>query len=432
MNNKKIFIGIGALVLILIIVAVAKKSGGKEATSVATQAPITTTIVSTVIANGTIKPAQDVKISSDVSGEIVQLTVKEGDKVKEGDLLVEINPDIYRSALNRANASLMVSKANWASSKSRLAQSNAQLVTAENTYKRNKQLFADNALSKSELEQTESSFLVAQAEVEAAKQTVISSEYQVKSAEASSKEARDNLSRTKIFAPTAGTISSLNVESGERVVGTNQMTGTEIMRVSDMSILEVEVDVNETDIIAVKLGDTALVEVDSYLNVQFKGIVSEIANAARSQGGGADVVTNFPVKITLLASSYASLLKGKPSHFSPFRPGMSASVEIITESRKDILAIPIEAVTTRQDSFRTTANYSDKKELESKDPFECVFVLVNGKAVIKRVKTGIQDSRNIEVLEGVKGDDMIITGPYSTVSKELYHEMPVEIEGAKK
>ena len=432
MNNKKIFIGIGALVLILIIVAVVKRSGGKDETGVATQNPITTTIVSTVIANGTIKPAQDVKISSDVSGEIVQLTVKEGDKVKEGDLLVEINPDIYRSALNRANASLMVSKANWASSKSRLAQSNAQFVTADNTYRRNKQLFADNAISKSELEQSESSFLVAQAEVEAAKQTVISSEYQVKSAEASSKEAGDNLSRTKIFAPRAGTISSLNVESGERVVGTNQMTGTEIMRVSDMAVLEVEVDVNETDIIAVKLGDTALVEVDSYLNVQFKGVVSEIANAARSQGGGADVVTNFPVKITLLASSYASLMKGKPSHFSPFRPGMSASVEIITESRKDILAIPIEAVTTRQDSFRTTTTYTDKKALENKDSFECVFVLEEGKAMLKRVKTGIQDSRNIEVLEGVKADDVLITGPYSTVSKELYHLMPVEKEGASK
>lgn len=427
--NKKLLIGIGALVVILVLVAVFKKSGGEEEAGVTSQNPITTTIVSTVIANGNITPAQDVKISSDVSGEIVQLPVKEGDKVKAGDLLVEINPDIYRSAANRANASLMVSKANYASSKSRLAQSKAQLVTAENTFKRNKQLFADKALSKSELEQAESSFLVAKAEVEAAQQAVISNEYQVKSAEASSKEAGDNLRRTKIFAPTDGTISSLNVESGERVVGTNQMTGTEIMRVSDMSVLEVEVDVNETDIIAVKLGDTTLVEVDSYLNQQFKGVVTEIANAARSQGAGADVVTNFPVKITLLPDSYKELMVGKPSHFSPFRPGMSASVEIITESRKDILAIPIEAVTTRQDSFKTSATYTAKKELENVDPFECVFVIEEGKAKIKRVKTGIQDSRNIQILEGLTAEDKVITGPYSTVSKLLYHNKSVEKKG---
>jgi HlyD family secretion protein len=334
----------------------------------------------------------------------------EGQVVKKGDLLVKINPDLYTSSLNRTIAGLSGSKAG-------LTQAEAQFREAKAGYERNKILFQKGIISKSDWDKSIASY-------EVAKATKESAYFSVKSASASVNEARDNLGRTVIYAPADGTISMLNVELGERVLGTQQMTGTEILRVANLNNMEVEVDVNENDIVKIKVGDAATVEVDAYLKKQFKGEVTSISNSA-SSSLTADQVTNFKVKVRILKESYLDLLKGKAAAYSPFRPGMTATVDIITKTKKNILAVPISAVVVKSD----TAAVSDVKVLEPGDDknvapksdkkFECVFVKVGGKAKIRVIKTGIQDDANIEVKSGLMKGDVVITGPYSTVSKEL-------------
>lgn len=422
MKNKKLLIYLGIFLVVLIIIAAVAGGGKGDAKQATLDKAQIVSITEFVTANGKIQPAVDVKISSEVSGEIIELAVKEGDKVKKGDLLLKINPDIYISATNRAEAALNSSKANLANSKARLAQVNAQFVIAEKNYKRNKRLFENETISLAEFEKVESDFLVAKAEVEASTQSVQAAMYSVKSASATLNEQQDNLKRTTIYAPQDGTVSSLSVEEGERVLGTSQMQGTEMMRISEMAKMEVHVEVNENDIIRVKLGDTALVEVDSYLGKKFKGLVTEISNAAASSGMGTDQVTNFSVKVSMLPSSYETLLDGKPQNFSPFRPGMSSSVEVITQQLNDVLGIPIEAVTTRTDStgkVDRTASVTDEE-------FECVFVYNEGEVSLRKVETGIQDNKNIQILEGLKEGEMVVTGPYKLVSKNLENGDKVE------
>ena len=384
------------------------------------------TIVETVSATGKVQPEIEVKISSEVSGEVIALNVKEGQQVKKGDLLVKINPDIYESGVNRTVASLSTTKAG-------LSQAEAQVKEAKATFDRNKKLYDKGVISKAEWDKIVSAYEVATASKQSAY-------YQMKSAAANVTEANDNLKRTSIFAPADGTISKLDVELGERVMGTQGMASTELMRIANLNNMEVEVDVNENDIVKVSIGDTAKVEVDAYLKRKFEGVVTSISNSASSTTS-ADQVTNFKVKVRLSKESYQDLLEGKPANFSPFRPGMTATVDIITKRSVNVLGVPISAVVIKDDTTATKKDIVEEIEEEEakkngkapkKDQkFECVFVKVGDKAKIRVVKTGIQDDTNIEILEGLKKGDEIIIGPYSIVSKELTTNDKVRLETQK-
>lgn len=414
MSKKTIYILIGSAVALIALLIVLSKTGvignkdeGKEVEIATVDA---STIVETVSATGKIQPEIEVKISSMVSGEIISLPVKEGQVVKKGDLLVKINPDLYTSSLNRTVAGLSGSKAG-------LTQADAQFKEAKSSYDRNKTLFQKGIISKADWDKSIASFEVAKA----TKQTAY---FNVQSASASVSEAKDNLGRTIIYAPADGTISVLNVELGERVLGTQQMTGTEILRVANLNNMEVEVDVNENDIVKIKEGDFAKVEVDAYLKKQFKGVVTSISNSA-SSALTSDQVTNFKVKIRILKESYEDLLVGKPGAYSPFRPGMTATVDIITKTKKNVLSVPISSVVVKADTtavkeIKMPDNADEKKATPKSDKkYECVFVKVGDKAKIRVIKTGIQDDANIEVISGLKKGDVVITGPYNTVAKEL-------------
>ncbi|MBV2246101.1 MAG: efflux RND transporter periplasmic adaptor subunit [Lentimicrobium sp.] len=436
--------GIALLVILIVILAVARKQGwiGKEdATEVTIETAARLSIVETVSANGKIQPEIEVKLSPDVSGEVVELYVKEGDQVKTGDLLAKIDPKIYASNYDRLMAALNTQKANLANSMARVSQVKAQFINAESSFKRNETLFRQNAISASEYDAAKSAYEVAKAEVNAAEQSVKAAEYSVKSAEASLKEASENLYKTSIYAPVDGTISKLNVEKGERVAGASQFSsGTEILRIANLAVMEVIVSVNENDIVRVAINDTALVEVDSYLNRKFKGIITQIATSANVAGTSVDQVTNFDVKVRMLPSSYADLSIEGQAAASPFRPGMSATVDIQTERADNILAVPIQAVTTRSDSTLNLQKSAEKKDddnlstsvegtlvSEGTSTPEYVFIEEGGIALMKRVKTGIQDNTHIQILEGIAEGDKVISGPYRAVSKTLKDGDKVEV-----
>jgi HlyD family secretion protein len=407
-TNKLLKILIPVVIVLIIFAIIGKKQGwfGKALTiKVAVENAEKRTIIETITANGKIQPEKEVKISPDVSGEIVELTIKEGDQVEKGQLLLRIRPDIYISQKDRSLAAI-------SSARARLAQAEAQFTQAELSYKRNKQLFSEQTISKSDFEQAQASYTVAKSEVDAAKFSVISTE-------ASLKEANENLVKTSIYAPMSGTVSMLLVELGERVAGTNLMAGTEMLRVADLSRMEARVEVNENDIVKVKLGDTALIEVDAYLDRKFKGIVTEIANSAKTTGVSADQVTNFDVKILVMPSSYQSLVDAGDKN--PFRPGMSASVDIQTESKSDIITVPIQSVTTRTDTTKSV------KTPTGKDVRTLVFVTDGKYALAKDVKTGIQDNNYIEILSGVADSARVISAPFSAISKKLSDSTLIEI-----
>ncbi len=410
MSKKTIYYIIGGLIILIIAAVILKKTGvigtkdeGIEV-EVAKVEPIT--IIETVSATGKIQPEIEVKISSEVSGEIIALPVKEGQTVKKGDLLVKINPDLYTSSLNRTVAGLSGTKAG-------LTQADAQLKEAKSNYDRNKKLFDKGIISRSEWEKIASSYEVAQA-------TKQSAYYNVQSASATVSEAKDNLGRTTIYSPADGTISMLAVELGERVLGTQQMTGTEILRVANLNNMEVEVDVNENDIVKISIGDSTNVEVDAYLKKKFKGVVTSISNSANATLT-ADQVTNFKVKVRILKESYADLTQGKPDSYSPFRPGMTATVDIITTRKENIVAVPIGAIVIKTDTLATTKPGDSEKAVKTKSDkrYECVFVKVDDKAELRVVKSGIQDDSNIEIAKGLKAGDEVIVGPYTTVTKDL-------------
>jgi HlyD family secretion protein len=372
--------GISLFVLGLLLL-IAKSAGwisSEEGISIQTTLVDQKTIIQTVSASGKIQPEVEVKISPDVSGEIVQLYIMEGDQVEKGDLLLKIKPDTYQSILDRSKAALNTSK-------SALAKAKAQLIESQANFNRNQTLFNKGTISQSEFEKVQASYTVAQLNVE-------DGEYAVTSAEASLKEAQENLNKTNIYAPISGTISRLNVELGERVVGTAQMAGTELLRLANLNRMEVAVEVNENDINSVNLGDTAIIEVDAFLGEKYKGLVSEIANSANVTGASADQVTNFEVKVRIIKAIN-------------FRPGMTATVDIQSQRAKDVLALPIQAVTTRKD----TAGGDEK--------IECVFEYQEGVAKMIVVQTGIQDDEYIQILSGVKDSMEIVKGPYSAVSR---------------
>ena len=402
---------------------VAKKSGwiGKASTTeVEVAESFRTDIIEIVTASGKIQPELEVKISPEVSGEIVALDIQEGDAVTEGQLLLRINPDIYEAAVNRTQAAVN-------STRSSVAQAKAQFLELDKNHKRNEGLFTKGAISQQEFDASLRAFQVAQLGVE-------SSEFQLKSAQANLKEARDNLNRTTIYSPTSGTVSMLNVEAGERVVGTAQMAGTELLRVADLTQMEVLVEVNENDIVRVALNDTARIEVDAFLGEQFKGVVTQIANSANLMAAGVDQVTNFEVKVRILPESYAHL-SPKGSSISPLRPGMTASVEIETDKQAQILVVPIQAVTLRDDTASGRSARERREESGRADEMEVVFLENNGIARIQVVETGIQDDKNIHITSGLEDGQTIIIGPYSAVSKTLNSGDAVtakSAEGSKK
>ena len=425
MSKKKITIIVVVIAILVVLLVVLKSKGviGKSDDSVEVEVAKANeiTIVETVSATGKIQPEIEVKISSQVSGEIIDLPVKEGQVVKKGDLLVRINPDLYTSGLNR-------SVSNYSGTKSGLSQADASFKEAQASYERNKTLYDKGIISKADWDKATASFEVAKAN----KQTAY---YNVQSASATVKEAKDNLGRTTIYAPNDGTISKLNVELGERILGTQQMAGTELLRVANLNNMEVEVDVNENDIVKINIGDETKIQVDAYLKKEFKGVVTSISNSA-STTTTADQVTNFKVKVRILKESYLDLIEGKPVTYSPFRPGMTATVDIITTRKENVIGVPISAVVVKSDTsatkkFEMPEENKDQVKSKSDKKFECVFVKVGDKAKIRIVKTGIQDDTNIEIISGLKKGDEVITGPYVTVSKDLNSGDKVKLSGAK-
>ena len=421
--KKKTIIWIIVIVTILLIVLIGgKKAGWFGKSGNFKQIEVTNIslidIIETVAATGKIQPEVEIKLSSEVSGEIIKLPIIEGQQVKKGDLLVSINPDLVQAQVNQSQASLQNIKA-------QLTQAEANLNNLKLNFERNKSLYEKGVISKSEWERTFTDYEVAKANVKSAY-------YNVQSAESSVKQSRDNLARTSIFAPRDGTISKLSVELGERVVGTAQMAGTEIVRVANLNNMEVEVDVNETDIVKVNVGDSTIVEVDAYLKREFKGIVTEIANTAENTLS-VDQVTNFKVKVRILPESYKDLSADKPENSSPFRPGMTATVDIITNKKENIIGVPISAIVIKTDTSSAKKKKIVKETISSKtEKFECVFVKIGDVAKLRVITTGIQDDSNIEITSGLNEGDEVITGPYNTVTKILKSGDQVESKLADK
>lgn len=418
-----------AVILIVILGMYLKKKSEPKGVEIVLDNVEKRTIHETVSASGRIFPETEIKITSDVSGEIVELYVTEGDSVRAGQVLVKIDPDAYVSAVERGKATVSSAKAQTSISKSQIESSIAQkeqilaqLSNAKRIHERNVTLHKDGVISDVEKEQSasnleslEANLRAAEASIRSSKQSAEGAEFNVQSAEATLKELKTSLNRTTIKAPVSGIVSSLSVEQGERVVGTMQMSGTEIMRISNLNAMEVQVDVSENDIVKVNMGDSVSIEVDAYLEKKFKGKITAIANSASnlSSALGAsintDQVTNFPVKIRILAESYQDLVS--PTRPYPFRPGMSASVDIFTDVASNVITVPIQAVTTR------VKEETEDSTVEEFD--EVVFVFEADTVRSIKVVSGIQDDEYIQIIDGLSVNQEIVSGPYSAVSKKL-------------
>lgn len=447
-SNRIWWILLIALVAITAFVIIAKKAGwiGKEKpTEVEFTKVLKSNLTETVSASGKIQPEVEVKISPDVPGEIIALYVKEGDSVKKGQLLLKIQPENYVSVVERFKAGVNQAQAGAEQSKSAIARAESQMLRSQMEFNRQKKLYDDKVTSKSDFETAETNLKIAKQDLEAAKSSYEASKFGIRSAEASLKDASENLRKTNIYAPMNGIVSKLSVELGERVVGTSQMAGTEIMRIANLNNMEVRVNVNENDIVRVSMYDTVIVDVDAYSlsGKKFKGVVTQVANTAigsasssltSASSNSTEAVTEFEVRIKILPSSYSDLVNGAQGKKYPFKPGMTATVEIVTERKNQALTVPIAAVTTRvpegEGEKPKENNDGDDMELGAvkeapagkKDkPKEIVFVNDNGKAKMKEVKTGITDTSagTIEIIEGLKAGDEIISGPFIEVSKKL-------------
>ena len=420
MKKKKLIWIIVIFVVLIAILIAGKKAGWYGKSGNFKEVEITKIelidITETVAATGKIQPEVEIKLSSEVSGEIIELPIKEGQQVYEGDLLVRINPDLIQAVVNQSQAGLQNVQA-------QLTQAEASLKNAKLIYDRNKQLYDKGVISKADWDKSVSDYEMSQANAK-------SVYYSVKSAEASVKQSQDNLARTIIYAPRDGTISKLSVELGERVVGTAQMAGTEIVRVANLNNMEVEVDVNETDIVKVMVGDSTIVEVDAYLKREFKGVVTEIANTAEN-AISVDQVTNFKVKVRIIPESYKDLTENKPENFSPFRPGMTATVDIITDKKENIIGVPISSIVIKTDTTSNKKRSIKETKTENSEKFECVFVKNADEARLRIITTGIQDDTNIEITSGLKEDDEVIIGPYNTVTKSLNSGDKIEVKTSK-
>ncbi len=435
-SMKRIYWIIILGVVVLTALILAGIFSGSKPLEVYAEAASTRNIIEVVSATGKVQPETELKITSDVSGEITELLVKEGQEVKKGDLLCRIRPDTYVSAKERMNATVNTTRENLKSQQAQLLQAKASLANAESQYNRNKKLFDQKTISQQEFEAAQAQYEGAKANVTALQAAVKAGEYNIESTEASLREAETTLEKTYIYSPVDATVSKLSVEKGERVVGVTGLSGTEIMRLANLNEMEVSVEVNENDIIKVHQGDSALIEVDAYMDKKFKGIVTEIANSSNAVGTTIDQVTNFTVKVRILRESYQDLVNER--NLIPFRPGMSASVDIQTRRVNKVTTVPIQAVTVRnKDSVKTKEDNDefetkvvDEKAEKVKEPEEkakeLVFVYKDGQAMQVVVTTGIQDNEFIEVKTGLKPGDLVITAPYSAVSKTLRDKSKVK------
>lgn len=430
------YIIIGAVVILVLVVVASKLGwiGGPKVEQIATEKAEKRTVQETVSASGKVQPEREVKLSSEVSGELVELNVREGEVVKKGQILCRIKPDILQSGYDKAVASLNSQRAALGSSQQQLKQSEATLAIMEATFKRSEQLFNKKVISAAEYDKARTDYEGAKASVESQRQNVIGSRYGIDQSQAAVKEAGDNLARTTIYAPVDGVVSVLSVEQGERVVGTAQMAGTEIMRIANLSSMEVNVDVNESDITRVSLNNTAEIEIDAFRGRKFKGQVTEIASsssanalasssASTTTATSTDQVTNFTVKVRILPSSYEDLLKPDRPNPSPFKPGLSATVDIHTEKNAGV-SVPIQAVTTREDATAkkdSTANDEKKDDGFKTNVKEYVFVFDAKTSKVKQVEvtTGIQDDTYIRILTGLKDGQEVVTRPFNAISKTL-------------
>jgi HlyD family secretion protein len=431
-SNSLIYWLIGAIVIILIVIIAGKSAGwiGKpKELEVELAKAGRKTIVEKVSASGTVQPVTEVKIAPEVSGEIIDLLIEEGDSVAKGQSLVKIRPDTWQSQLERAEAGLSQQRANLEQSKSNLSRAEATLIRAEADYKRQEKLWNEKVISESDWQLAQQNYAIAKNDKAAAEQSVEAGKFIIRSTEASLNEARENFRKTSVSAPMSGIVSKLIVKKGERVVGTATMAGTEMLRIADLNKMEVRVNVNENDIVRVHLGDTAIIDVDAYSNInkEFKGIVTLIANTAKDKAS-ADAITEFEVRILILSSSYQDLVKG--GNKFPFRPGMTASVEIITQTKQNVLSVPLSAVTTRNENDAKGDDQKDQKgpadqnnqpNKPEKKKEDKVVVFVNNKGTAKmvEVKTGISDYDNIEILSGISDTTEVVSGPFLVVSKRL-------------
>lgn len=434
-SNKMIYWLIGAVVFLLVFIIVGKSAGWigkpKELEVELAKAKLTT-IIEKVSASGTVQPVTEVKIAPEVSGEIIDLLVEEGDSVVRGQSLVKIRPDTWQSQLERAEASLSQQRANLEQSNASLERARATFIRAEQEYKRQEKLYNEKVISDADWQLAKQNYEVAKSDRASAEQAVEASKYVIRSTEASLREARENYRKTSVVAPMNGIVSKLIVRKGERVVGTATMAGTEMLRIADLNQMEVRVNVNENDIVRVSLGDTAIIDVDAYSNTnkQFRGVVTLIANTAKDKLS-ADAITEFEVRILILRESYADLVK--EGNKFPFRPGMTASVDIITTRKDNVLSVPLASVTTRnpadnknagapgngpQNGNQNQANQQQKPAKKQEDKV-VVFINDNGVAKMIEVKTGISDYDNIEILSGISDSTEVVTGPFLVVSKRL-------------
>ena len=442
-----------AVVLLTVLAAMGKRMGWWGQTpplEVAVEKVALRDLTETVLASGKIQPVTEVKISSEVSGEIVALTIKEGDAVRKGQLLARINPEMMAAALDRNEAAVNNAKSGLASARVRLRQlENLLRINLEPAYRRTARLFEDKVATQAELEVARSQYESALQDIESAKEAVEGAVFMVQSARASQKEMKEQLARTNILSPMDGIVTKLSVELGERVVGTIQMAGTEMIRIADLTRMEVRVDVSESDVVRVKNGDSVMVEVDAYPGQKFSGMVREIANSSNSSAlpgtGGADQVTNFLVKISLLGDNRATGDRsGVDKADNPvsmvqrflFRPGMSASAEITTRRVQGAVSVPINAVAVRDaegqatdpesEELSTTKN-PDQQNTNNEQIDEVVFVRSGNKALLRKVTTGIQDDKHIQILSGLRSGEEVVTAPYSAVSRDLRNNRVIKV-----
>lgn len=430
-SDRLVYWLIGALLVIIIFLVVGKAAGwiGKPKEIEVELAKVKrVNIVEKVSASGTVQPVTEVKIAPEVSGEIIELLVEEGDSVKRGELLVKIRPDVWQSQLERARASLNQQRANLAQSEANLNAAKAQFIRAEQEFKRQQTLWNQKVISEADWELAKQNFTIAKTDVTAAEKSVEAANYVIKSTAAALREAQENYRKTSVVSPMDGIVSKLIVKKGERVVGTATMAGTEMLRIADLHVMEVRVNVNENDIIRVSVGDTAIIDVDAYAstNKKFKGVVTLIANTAKDKIS-ADAITEFEVRILILDSSYDDLVKA--GNRFPFRPGMTASADIITERKENVLAVPLASVTTRNPNQpapegnqeeppnRNASQTTPPKKQD--EPKVVIFVNDHGVARMREVKTGISDYENIEILSNVSDSTEVVTGPFLVVSSRL-------------
>jgi HlyD family secretion protein len=429
-----ILVALGAVVVIVLVILAMNKGDERTGIKVTAEKVEKRNIIEIVSANGKIQPEKDIKISPYISGEVIELYVKEGEQVKKGDLLAKIDPEIYRANFDRMEAMLNSQKAGEANSQARVAQAEAQFRNAELSFNRSKTLWEQKVVSDAEFDAAKSTYEVAKAEKDAALQNLKSAQYGVESAKASLKESQENLYKTTIMAPSDGTVSKLSVEIGERVTGASQFSaGTEIMRIANLESMEVNVEVNENDIVRVAMFDTCLIEVDAYLDKKFKGIVTEISTSANTVGVSADQITNFNVKIRILPESYKEMVDTASTIRSPFRPGMSATVDIQTETVYNILSVPIQSVTTRADTTGVVKEEDVNAEVagSKEEVKEYIFLNKEGKAFMQEVRTGVQDNTYIEIKSGLEEGQEVITGPYRAISKRLKNDDIIKVVDKK-